>query len=238
VSSDASCTSGVRVPKVPHTLCSFSIPGHKSVHTVAQAKWSPLSAQEACTKRFTPDIHGHLIESRDLLKAPAALLVGESLKSRMDGKLPGSQKYREVTDVRSKIPVEATSQERKSCPQGLRHLLYRLGYAVGYDWQHSDFALLRTVPGIHVFWHVTPHRTVLTDVAKYRRAFMTVHTVSLATESCYTVRWLGCVFSMKLCSCERWMPQQPKHEQLHYIWAAQVVLAGINVHRTLQITSL
>jgi hypothetical protein len=44
-----------------------------------------------------------------------------------------SQKYKEVTDVRSKISVEATCQERKSCRQGLRQLLYRLGYAVGYD---------------------------------------------------------------------------------------------------------
>ena len=63
----------------------------------------------------------------------------------MDGKLPGSQKYREVTDVRSKISVEATCQERKSCPKGLRHLLYRLGYAVSYDWQHSD---LRTAQNV------------------------------------------------------------------------------------------
>lgn len=30
------------------------------------------------------------------------------------------------------------------------------------------------------------NRTVLTDVAKYRRAFMTVQRLSLATESCYT----------------------------------------------------
>jgi demethoxyubiquinone hydroxylase (CLK1/Coq7/Cat5 family) len=103
----------------------------------------------------------------------------------------------------------------------------------------QTFAQLKTLSNIHVLWHVTPHRTVLTDVAEVSYSVHdATYRVSLATESCYTVRWLGSVFSMKLCSCEWWMPQLTKHEQLHYIWVAQVVLAGINVHRTMQITSL
>lgn len=48
-----------------------------------------------------PDIHRNLSESRDLFKAPALLLMVESLLCQMDGKLPGSQKYTEVTGVRS-----------------------------------------------------------------------------------------------------------------------------------------